>query len=176
MLPVKTPMVDKQTDRNHELEIFFRLLRILAMYDRPTLLLRSLYVHCIFLSEGILHLLISWSWIKQQNETAFCDYRFDKYEWLLIFRTEFWLRFKNTNLFGLLKILDFRPVRLLRGDVWENQRDAPGCRPNLYSYSGHWKYSCIQGPWAIWFQLSMYHWGQGPLFWFLVKIVLSTGF
>ena len=29
--------------------------------------------------------------------------------------------------------------------------------PTLYSYSGHWKCSWIQVPWAIWFQLSMYH-------------------
>ena len=54
----------------------------------------------------------------------------------------------------------------LRGNVGENQTDPPTCRLNLYSYSGYQKYSWIQGPWAIWFQLSKYHRGQGPPSWF----------
>ncbi len=51
---------------------------------------------------------------------------------------------------------------ILWGNVGENQRGVPTCRHNLCSYSGHWKYSWIQGPWDIWFQLSMYHRDQGP--------------
>ncbi len=33
----------------------------------------------------------------------------------------------------------------LRGNVWVNQRGAPSCRANLRSFSGHQKYSWIQG-------------------------------
>ncbi len=53
-------------------------------------------------------------------------------------------------------------INRLRGNVWVNQRGAPTCRRNLCSYFGYQKYLWIQGPWAIWFQLSMYHRGQGP--------------
>ncbi len=37
----------------------------------------------------------------------------------------------------------------LRGNVWVNQRGAPTCRRNLFSYSGYQKYSWIQGPWKL---------------------------
>ena len=57
----------------------------------------------------------------------------------------------------------------LRGNVWENQRCAPTCRHNLCSYSGYQKYSWIQGPWAIWFQLSMYHRGHPPFSSFILQ-------
>ncbi len=48
------------------------------------------------------------------------------------------------GLFRSVPSFDMTMTKILRGNVWENQRGAPTCRRNLLLYSGHWKYSWME--------------------------------
>ena len=82
---------------------------------------------------------------------------FKIYFWIYFFlRRAFWdLFFPGEGPLNFFFSISSRPsprtlmVVPLRGNVGENQRGAQTCQRNLSTYSGHWKYSWIQGPRAM---------------------------